>query len=122
MKSTADPKTIAYKALTLVADKSASARRVGGVLIDSWNRRTGRCDPGVRRLKSLLGISRDTVFEALKQLTEGDGKLFERIRHGGKSRRNAYRPIWERFEEIVNAFEAQTRVGKLRPSGSGNSD
>jgi hypothetical protein len=89
---------IAHKVLSLDAELSGTEKRVAAVLIDSFNRKTGQCDPGLNRIASLLNLDRRTVIRAIKRI-DGSG-LIRRVRHGGKSHRNSYEPDWVRFVDL----------------------
>lgn len=96
----------AFKALSIVAGLSANARRVGGALVDHFNRRTGQCDPSIDRLVEKLGIDRATVFRATAELCGEDG-FFVRVSHGGRGNRASYSPRWDRFRSIVNEWDGK---------------
>jgi DNA-binding transcriptional MocR family regulator len=110
MTGVARPKTaIAYKAISLVGGISKSARRTAGGLIDHYNPKTGRCDPSVGRLATMLGIDRATVLRATAEL-EAAG-LFIKTSHGGHSNCADYRPQWDFFEEIVADWDRRMIAG-----------
>jgi hypothetical protein len=100
---------LAFKALGLVPNLNANDRRVATVLIEHYNRRTGQCDPGLRRIADLLGISTRTVIRSNCKL-EAAG-LFKKVRHGGHLNRNSYEPNWSRFYELEAAWQTKFRVG-----------
>jgi hypothetical protein len=89
---------IALKAINLTPSLGNRDRSVAAALLDHFNRRTGQCDPGIKRLSGLLGISERTIFRSLKRI-EAD-RLFKRVRHGGHLNRNSYEPNWQRFREL----------------------
>lgn len=99
----------AFKALTLVEGLSDSARRVGGAIIDAYNRDTGQCDPSVERLVDYLGINKATVLRAIDRLHELD--LIQRVSHGSRTHRNAYLPNWAKFNHLVAEWDAKKRAG-----------
>ena len=111
---------LAIKVISLVSDLRPSDRRVATLIIEHYRRRDDRCDPGIERLSSLLGLSRRTVFRSLKRL-EAAG-LIKRIRHGGYSHRNRYVPNWARLAELSTAWNerlhlaAKSRAANLSPS------
>lgn len=96
---------IARKAITLAPGLSRSTWRVAGAIIDHFNRRTGQCDPSMGGIATKLSLCRRTVIRAVGQLTAAG--LFVRIRHGGYSHRNAYRPVWRQFALIVDQWDAR---------------
>ena len=97
----------AFKALTLIEGLSDSARRVGGAIIDHFNRRTGQCNPSVQRLAELLGLHRASIMRAIEQLHDLD--LIQRVRHGSRTHCNAYLPNWARFNALVAEWDAKMK-------------
>jgi biotin operon repressor len=102
---------LAIKVINLMPGLRQSDRQVGVTLIEHFNRRTGRCDPGIKRIASLLGYCERTVIRSIQRL-EAAG-LFLKTRHGGYSNRNRYEPNWPRFAEHEAAWKT-----KLRKSAS----
>lgn len=86
---------IAHKAISLADDLSGTEKRVAAAIIDHFNRKTGQCDPSLGSLAKLLGISRRTVIRSVGSLVSKG--YFLKVRHGGKSHRNSYLPVWSRF-------------------------
>ena len=105
---------IALKAINLTPGIGNRDRAVAAALLDHFNRRTGQCDPSIKRVSGLLGISERTVFRSLKRI-EAD-RLFKRVRHGGHLNRNSYEPNWQRFREIETIWSA--RMKRRRSSGA----
>jgi DNA modification methylase len=103
---------IALKAINLSPDIGNCDKAVAAALLDHFNRRTGQCDPSIKRLARLLGFSERTIFRSLKRI-EAD-RLFKRIRHGGHLSRNSYEPNWQRFREIESRWSA-----RMKPAASG---
>lgn len=103
------PSTLkAIKVIGLLEWLTPSERRVGICLLEHFNRKSGRCDPSVGRIARLLNISGRTVMRATEKLhTHG---LFIKLRHGGFSHRNAYRPNWKKFDELEEAWNAQKKI------------
>jgi len=95
-------------------------RRVLALLIEHFNRKTERCDPGLDRISALLGVSSRTVIRSIHRL-EAAG-LLKKIRHGGFSHRNSYEPNWTRFFDFERIWNdrfrrsANTRRPQLTPS------
>jgi hypothetical protein len=108
---------LAIKVVGLIPDLNASERRVATVLIEHYNRGSGRCDPGLGRIAVLMNASTRTVIRANHKL-ERIG-LFRKVRHGGYGNRNSYEPVWRRFSEYEVAWRAklkeaaQSRATKL---------
>lgn len=98
---------IALKAINLTQGIGNRDRRVAAALLDHVNRKTGQCDPSIKRLSGLLGISERTVFRSLQRI-EAD-RLFKRVRHGGHLNRNSYEPNWPRFREIEAIWSARMK-------------
>jgi hypothetical protein len=98
---------IALKAINLTPGISNSDRAVAAALLDHFNRKTGQCDPGIKRLAGLLGVSERTIYRSLNRI-EAD-RLFKRIRHGGHLNRNSYEPNWRRFREIESIWSARMK-------------
>jgi len=94
----------AFKALALTEDLTATQKRVAVTIVDSFNRKTAQCDPGLNRIAYLLSVSRRTVIRAVSAL-EGR-RLLVKTRHGGKSHRNSYEPNWLAFREIESRWAA----------------
>jgi hypothetical protein len=112
------PILIAFKVVGLHPDLATSHRRVAGALLDSFNHKTGQCDPGLDRIARLLGVHRRTAIRAIRKLEE-EG-LFRKVRHGGYSHRNRYEPQWPRFLELEarwkNRFEGDALARRIKLS------
>ena len=102
---------LAIKVINLVAGLSPSDRSVGVALIEHFNRRTGRCDPGLDRISKLLGICNRTAIRATQKLAKAG--LFRKVRHGGWSNRNRYEPNWSRFTELEAAWKQKLKMESL---------
>jgi len=89
---------LALKAVSLALGLKENDRRVAAALVEHFNRETSQCDPGLKRIADLLGISTRTVIRATKRL-ETTG-LLRKVRHSGHLNRNHYEPVWSRFREI----------------------
>jgi len=100
--------TIAHKAINLTSELSGNDKRVAGAIVDSFNRKTGQCDPSLGRIAGLLGVSRRTVIRAVQRLEKL--KLVRKLRHGGHSHRNSYEPNWARFREIDAQWSVRFRT------------
>jgi len=118
MKVTPLETLLAAKVINLEAGLSQSDQRVGLVLLEHFNRKSGRCDPSIERIARLLGCSERTVIRSIKRL-ERLG-LFRRVRHGGYSHRNSYEPNWPRFAELVAAWKRKFQ--RMRPTKLSLSD
>lgn len=99
----------AHAALNLTPGLSANARRVAGALLEHFNQKTGRCDPGINRLMDVLGIGRTSVVTAITELCKGDTGFFKKTSHGGRANCNFYEPRWERFRAVMADFAARMK-------------
>jgi hypothetical protein len=102
---------LAYKAICLSESLSASEKRIAGAIVSSFNQATTQCDPSLGRIAKLLGVDRRTVIRAWPRLEAS--RMFRKVRHGGKSHRNSYEPIWPRFHELENQWRARFSADKL---------
>src|SRR3569623_625328 len=98
---------LAAKVINVLPGLRPSDRKVALVLIEHFNRKTGRCDPGIKRIASLLDCCTRTVIRATSRLEKLG--LFEKDRHGGNSYRNRYRPNWKRLAEQEAAWTNKRR-------------
>jgi hypothetical protein len=105
--------TIAHKAINLTSELSGADKRVAGAIIDSFNRKTGQCDPSLNRIAWLLGISRRTVIRAAQRLEKL--RLLRKLRHGDYSNRNSYEPNWVRFREMDAQWSVRFRAKSKQP-------
>jgi hypothetical protein len=96
---------LAIKVINLTPGLVPSDRLVAATLIEHFNRRTGRCDPGIERIADLLGICTRTVMRSTRRLQVAG--LFKKDRHGGYSNRNSYAPNWTRFAELELAWRSK---------------
>jgi predicted transcriptional regulator len=96
---------IAFKALCLCEDLSATERRVLAALIEHFNRKTTRCDPSIERIAVLLKVNRRTVIRAVNTLVRKHYVV--RIRHGGLYHRNSYAPNWSFFSKITAGWKSR---------------
>jgi len=90
----------ARRGLMLASQLKPATRAVGAVLIERFNLRSGRCDPGIGDIASKTGLSDRSVRRALADL-DARG-LIVRIVHGGMRHANAYRPDWEKLAALVD--------------------
>ena len=98
---------LAIKVLSLVEGLNTNDRRVAAAVVEHYRRRDGRCDPGLERIASLLGISVRTVMRANKRLEKAG--LLRKITHGGLGNRNRYEPNWARFAEFERAWRQKMK-------------
>jgi DNA-binding MarR family transcriptional regulator len=111
---------LALKAVSLASGLKENDRRVAAALIEHFNRDTGQCDPGLKRIADLLGISARTVIRSVRRLEVAG--LVRKVRHGGHLNRNHYELVWSRFQQIEAewrarfARSAQSRVTEMSPT------
>lgn len=89
--------TIAHKTINLAEELSTAEKAVAGAIIEHFNRKDGRCDPGIDRIATLTGLHRRTVIRAVDRLDQLH--FIEKERHGSRSLRNYYLPNWPLFRE-----------------------
>ena len=104
----------AFKAIALIDSLSGTEKRVAIAIIDSFNRRTGQCDPGFGRIAHLLGVSRRTVIRAVKRLEAA--RVIVKHRHRGNSHRNSYEPNWVHFRQEEARWSARKKTQHWRDS------
>ncbi len=104
---------LALKAVSLALGLKENDRRVAATLVEHFNRETSQCDPGLKRIADLLGISTRTVIRSTKRLETAG--LLRKVRHGGHLHRNHYEPVWSRFREIESEWRA--RFARTAQSG-----
>lgn len=96
---------LGFKALSLASGLNENDRRVGAVLLEHFNRKTGRCDPSIGRIARLLDIDTRTVIRSVRHLE--DAGLLKKHRHGGHLNRNQYDPNWLKLSELEAAWTAR---------------
>ena len=102
----------AYKTLALFPGLTAPGRKIGAALIDHYNTKTGRCDPGMGRLASLTGYSRRTAVRPIEDLTKGEPKLFLKDRYGGENDANSYTPNFPFYRVFVAEWTDNKKARK----------
>jgi hypothetical protein len=98
---------LAFKAIALSDKLNGTEKQVAAALVDSYNRRTGRCDPSLETLAVWLGKSRRTVIRATDRLVKL--KFFRKIRHGGNNHCNFYAPQWEFYRSVEQSYKRRRR-------------
>ncbi len=105
---------IATKVAATPGSLSTAARDTLSVLLEHFNRKTSRCDPGYGRLAAIAGCSRRRMMRGVAQLAQLG--LICKKRHGGLSQRNSYEFLWPRFREIEVGRQAHFRSGGRPPA------
>jgi Helix-turn-helix domain len=100
--------TIAHKMINLMPELTGTDKRVAAAIIEHFNRKTGQCDPGLDRIARLTGVSRRTAIRSVSRVVEAG--VFHVVRHGGRSQRNSYEPVWLRFRELDESWKARFRA------------
>lgn len=108
--------TLAFKAVSLSDALSGTDKSVAAAIIDSFNRRTGQCDPSFDRIAHLTGKSRRTVIRAVQRL-EGMRFLLK-VRHGGHFHRNSYQPNWVYFRTLESQWAGRRATRHWAPKMS----
>jgi hypothetical protein len=103
---------VALKILSLSDNLSGTDKRVGAVLIEHFNRKTGQCDPSLDTIADLIGVDRRTVVRSVNRLVKSE--LFRKIRHGGKFHRNSYEPMWVVFHQRDDTWCERRRARRAR--------
>jgi hypothetical protein len=93
---------IAFKVTALSDKLNSTEKQVAAALIDSYNRRTGRCDPSLETMAVWLGKSRRTVIRAVDRVVKL--KFFRKIRHGGNNHCNSYEPQWDYYRAVELSY------------------
>ncbi len=108
--------TLAFKAIAASVDLTGTEKRVAIAIIDSFNRKTGQCDPSFNRISHLIGVSRRTSIRAVLRLEKL--RFITKARHGGHSHRNSYEPNWKRFRELEARWSAHKKTQHWKPDSS----
>ena len=103
---------LAFKAIALTDDLSGTEKEIAGAIVDHYNRKTGRCDPSLGRIASLVRRDRRTVIRALHRIESE--RFVRKIRHGGRFNSNSYQPNWTRFHEVLTDWTECFHVKRQR--------
>jgi hypothetical protein len=93
---------LAFKVIALSDKLNGTEKQVAAARVDSYNRRTGRCDPSLETMAVWLGKSRRTVIRAIDRVVRL--KFFRKIRHGGNYHCNSYQPQWEFYRLLERSY------------------
>jgi hypothetical protein len=108
--------TIAHKIINLMPELTGTDKRIAATILEHFNRKTGQCDPGLDRIARLAGVSRRTAIRSVFRVVAAG--VFYVVRHGGRSQRNSYEPIWLRFRELDALWKARFRAKSTAADGS----
>lgn len=103
MTTPVEPLALMACKVFLRASVSSAAKAVAAVLLDRYNWKTRRCDPGFAGIARLAGCSRSGVRKAIDAL-KADGLLVV-VRHGGGSGRNRYDFAWDEIRARDAIFQ-----------------
>jgi len=106
---------IAFKMIALDQRLSSSDKRVAVAIVDSFNRKSGQCDPSLDRIAHLLVVSRRTVIRSVRRIERL--RIIGKLRHGGKFNRNSYAPNWIEFRAAEVRWSARKRTRHWEHSG-----
>jgi len=98
---------LAFKHISLSEELNGTEKQFAGFLVDSYNRKTGRCDPSEETAAFLLQKSVRTIVRAGNKLVHL--RLFIRRKHAGHNHCNSYLPNWEFFRESEERFKIRRR-------------
>lgn len=108
--------TLAFKAISLSAALTGTEKCVAAAILDSFNRRTGQCDPSFDRIAHLTGKSRRTVIRAVQRLERM--RFLLKVRHGGHFHRNSYQPNWVHFRGLESHWVARRATRHWTPNSA----
>jgi hypothetical protein len=94
---------LAFKHIALSDQLNGTEKQFATFLVDSYNRRTGRCDPSEETAAHILRKHKRTIIRAGNRLSSL--KLFSKRRHGGNNHCNHYQPNWGMFRELERAYK-----------------
>jgi hypothetical protein len=113
---------LAFKVIALSDKLNGTDKQTAAFIVDSYNRKTGRCDPSVETQAFYSAKSRRTMFRSIDRLVEL--KFLRKVRHGGHNHCNSYEPNWEYYRELERIYrqrrlERSKRFARqeLSPSG-----
>jgi hypothetical protein len=94
---------LAFKHIALSEHLNGTEKQFAAFLVDSYNKKSGRCDPSEGTAAYILGKSKRTIIRAGNRLVAH--KLFIRRRHAGNNHCNSYHPNWEMVRELERQFK-----------------
>lgn len=93
---------LAFKHIAL-CELNGTETQFAAFLIDSYNRKTGRCDPSEETAAHILGKSTRTIIRAGARLVAL--RFFRKRKHAGNNHCNSYEPNWELFRERESIYK-----------------
>lgn len=110
---------IAKTAIHYASGYSSVDKQIAALLLEHYNKKTGQCDPSNGRIAKMLSIDERTVRRGTAELC-GEGRLFCKSSHGGKSGRASYTPQWSVFRAIMTDLECCMKTGDALTVGAQN--
>ncbi len=98
-------KTKALKVVGAHPELSRATKSIGTLLVEHYNIRTHRCDPGLERLARQSGFSSRTVRRAIDSFEEVG--LIHSDRHGGHNLTSSYTLNWDLIRLLADKFESR---------------
>lgn len=98
---------LAFKHISISDLLNGTEKQFAGFLVDSYNRKTGRCDPSEETAAHILGRSTRTIIRAGHRLVEV--KFFRKRKHAGTHHCNSYEPNWEVFRELERIYKLRRK-------------
>ncbi|MHB0789648.1 hypothetical protein [Bradyrhizobium sp. 5.13L] len=103
---------LAFKHIAMSELLNGTEKQFAVFLIDSFNRKTGRCDPSEETAAHILKCSTRTIIRAGNRLVEA--KLFRKRKHAGNRHCNSYEPNWEAFREFEHRYKLRRKEWAAR--------
>jgi hypothetical protein len=98
---------LAFKHIAFSKVLNGTEKQFAAFLVDSYNRKTGRCDPSEETAAHILGKSTRTIIRAGHRLVAV--KFFRKRKHAGNNHCNSYEPNWEAFRELEGAYKLRRK-------------
>ena len=93
---------LALKHIALSRRLNGTEKQFAAFAIDSFNRKTARCDPSIETAAHVLQLHKRTIIRAGNRLVSQ--KMFVKRKHGGHNRCNHYEPNWEMFRDLERQY------------------
>ncbi|MCA1542433.1 hypothetical protein I6F18_20960 [Bradyrhizobium sp. NBAIM32] len=103
---------LAFKHIAMSELLNGTEKQFAVFLIDSFNRKTGRCDPSEQTAAHILKCSTRTIIRAGNRLVEA--QLFRKRKHAGNRHCNSYEPNWEAFREFERRYKLRRKEWAAR--------
>jgi hypothetical protein len=108
--------TLAFKHVALSKQLTGTEKQVATAILDTFNRRTGQCDPSFDRIAHLLQLSRRTVIRSVHAVERS--RLLSKVRRGGNHHRNRYQPNWPLVRELEKRWTTHKSTKHWQPSAA----